>query len=296
MMPDANHVKNAELYAALLNRRSIRRYAHGPLPETTLEEIRTIASEVDVLVPENRFTLLVRDVVTGTDLVEALGAYGRVLSPPHFMVPFIMGEEHPLLDLGYRVQQIVVRMWERGIGSCYIGALEREVTLRALFVLRREARIGAIVIFGRPASALGGRTINAVMRSAMGSTKRRPVEEIFFKRSFGRHSAPPESLVSLVEAARQAPSALNVQPWRFLWWKKDLYLFVQRENPKYGEGEKQAYRYFDAGICMANLSLALEALEQEGRWQLIEGGESGVPKHPESLEPIARLRLAGGGR
>ncbi|MFP4343629.1 MAG: nitroreductase family protein [Anaerolineales bacterium] len=295
-MPDANHLERDDLYAALIDRRSVRRYARRPLPETTLDEIRTLARDVDALVPENRFTLLVRDVVTGTDLVEALGAYGRVLSAPHFMVPFIMGEEHLLLDLGYRVQQIVVRMWERGIGSCYIGALGREITLRALFVLRREARIGSIVIFGPPASALGGRTINVVMRSTMGSTKRRPVKEIFFNRSFSKPASPPENLALLIEAARRAPSALNVQPWRFLWWKKQLYLFVQRENPKYGGEEKQGYRDFDAGVCMANLTLALEALGREGSWQLIEGAEADLPKYPETVEPIARLGLAGGGR
>ncbi len=278
------------LYAALLNRRSVRRYDRQPLSEETLAAVRRWGTEASGLVAQNRYTLLVRDVVTGSDLVEALGAYGRMLSPPHFLVPYMVGEDHVLLDLGYRTQQLVIRMWEEGIGSCYIGALDRETTLRALFVLRRDARIAAAVIFGRPASSLG-RGINAVMRTAMGSTARLPVEKIFFNKSFSRSALPSRNLEPLITVARQTPSALNVQPWRFLWWKKQLWLFVRRKNPRYGAGDKQDYRYFDAGLCMANVTLALRALKREGAWSLLAKTESDLPPHPAELEPIAVLRL-----
>lgn len=289
-----NNIANLEhnkLYQAMINWRSVRRYKQQPLPERMLDKIQAETREVESLVPPNRFMAPLRDVVTGDDLVAALGAYGRILSPPHFMVPHIMGETHLLTDLAYRTQQVVVKMASRGIGSCYIGSLGRETTLRARLVLRRQARIGAVVIFGYPAKALTGRAINTAMRRAMGSNQRKPLDELFFENNFRRPKAPPESLKPLLEAGRRAPSALNVQPCRFLRRRKTLYLFVNTENAKYGKDVKQNYRLFDAGICMANISLALRAMSVPAQWTLLDGPNHQAPKHPETLEPIASLEL-----
>ncbi len=284
-------IEQSELYQAMLERHSVRRYAPQPLTEETLAEIAVWATEVEPLVPENHFAVLIRDVVTGDDLVKALGAYGRVLSPPHFMVPYIIGRDRTLTDLGYRTQQIVVRLAYRDIGSCYIGGLARATTLRARFVLRRQARIGTVVIFGSPATALGGRAINVVMRTAMGSASREPLDTFFFSQNFRRSTQPPEKLQPLLEAARQAPSSLNAQPWRFLWRQPWLYVFVRRENEVYGKGVKQNYKYLDVGICMANITMTLQVLDLPADWELLVDGQPNLPRYPRELEPVARLRL-----
>jgi hypothetical protein len=54
------------------------------------------------------------------------------------------------------------------------------------------------------------------------------------------------------------------------------------------------YRLYDGGICLANISLALEAQGQEVRWQLLADGQEGVPDHPDALQPLAKLDLAVG--
>jgi len=279
------------LYQALIGRRSVRRYESTPLSEETLDRVRANVSSADPLVAANHFNVLIRDVMTADDLVEALGGYGRLLSPPHFMVPTMMGNAHVLTDLAYRTQQVVIQMTSMGIGSCYIGSLGREPTLRVRFLLKRAARVGAIVIFGPPATALGGRTMNAAMRTVMGSSKRLPVEKVFFEKSFEKPGLPPEEIAPLIEAARHAPSALNVQPWRFLWRKKQLTLFVQKENSKYGKTANQDYRFFDAGLCMANLMLGMRALGIAGKWELLEKDARDVPAYPPELEPVARLQF-----
>lgn len=290
-MQNVANLEHNELYQAMMNWRSVRRYDQQPLPERILDKIQAETRKVEGLVTQNRFTVLLRDVVTGDDLVAALGAYGRMLSPPHFMVPYIVGETHLLTDLAYRTQQVVVKMASKGIGSCYIGSLGRETTIRARLVLRRQARIGAVVIFGYPAKALPGRAINTAMRRAMGSNHREPLDELFFENNFRRPKAPPEHLRPLLEAGRRAPSALNVQPCRYLWRRKTLYLFVNTKNAKYGKGVKQNYRLFDAGICMANISLALQAMSVPAQWTLLDDPNRQAPKHPETLEPIASLDL-----
>lgn len=278
-----------DLYEAILARRSVRRYEKRPLEEATLAQVREIISSVKPLIPENQFEVLVRDEVVGEDLVTVLGGYGRFYTPPHSLAPYMVGERHVLEDLGYRSEQIAVRLAALGIGSCYIGALKREDEVRIRFGLPKGARIGAFLVFGRPAVAVGGRTFNTLMRRGLGGHRRLPVERLFFQDTFDNPAAPPAEISPLIKAARVAPSGVNAQPWRFLWRDGRLYLFVTRNNPKYTMAGSQEYRLHDGGICMANVTLALEALGMEGQWVMLAGTEPDIPNRPADLHPLATL-------
>jgi nitroreductase len=279
------------LYQAILTRRSVRRYDRVRLDGGTLAQVREIISGVEPLVPDNRFEVLVRDVAEEEDLVETLGGYGRIVSPPHYLVPYGIGETHLLTDLGYRVEQIAVRLVEKGIGSCFIASLGREKMVRHRFELPEEARIAAFLVFGHPASSLGGRVFNAGARWVVGAANKLPVERIFFQESFDHPTVPSRELAPLIEAARHAPSAANAQPWRLLWRAGVLYLWVQRENRRYGGGPGNRYRWHDGGICMANVALALEGLGIEERWQLLDETDPDLPDHPTELQALAKLEL-----
>jgi hypothetical protein len=95
----------------------------------------------------------------------------------------------------------------------------------------------------------------------------------------------------LLGAARAAPSADNAQPWRFLWCDGELYLYVLKQSWRYRLGGTQDYRWYDGGICMANVSLALEALSMAGEWRLVGGLTGEAPACPDELEPLAVLQL-----
>lgn len=280
-----------DLYQAILTRRSVRRYEKKPLADAVLAQVQEIVSTASPLVAENDFRVEFHHVSADTDLVAALGGYGRIVNPPHYLVPSIEGSNFLLADLGYRAEQIAVRLMALGLGSCYIGCLGREMAVREQFGLPEGTRIGAVLVFGRASEALGGRLINAAVRVAAGAARKLPPEQIFFRDSFDAPDSPPKDLAPLIEAARHAPSAVNAQPWRFLWRDGALQLFVKRDNPRYGGGNRAQYRLYDGGICMANVALALEALGLPGRWEMVEEASSEVPPHPPGLQPLARLTL-----
>ncbi len=282
-----------ELYQAILARRSVRRYDREPLHETTLAQVWEIVSGVKPLIPGNRFEALMRNVESGESLAEALGGYGRILTPPHYLVPYLAGERHLLTDLGYRVEQIAVRLVTLGLDSCYIGSLGRESKVRARFLLSDKARIGAFLVFGRPSAAPGSRAVNRLMRTVAGAAKKMPMNRIFFQETFAVPATPSLELAPLLEAARNAPSADNAQPWRFLWQSGRLHLFVTRNNWRYFGGPRREYCLYDGGICMANVALAMEASGLEGHWTMYEGIEPDIPSHPASLLPLARLVITG---
>lgn len=281
-----------DLYQAILTRRSVRRYHPSPLNKTMLARADEIVSSVKPLVPENRLRMMRRDVFTGEDLIMAMGGYGRIISPPHYLVGSIAGETHLLTDMGFRMQQIAIQMTQLGIGMCFIGSLGRERSVRVRFRLPQETRTGAFLIFGHPAQNMGGRTINAVMRRTAGATSKLPAKSLFFNGSFDEPTTPPKALSKLIEAARNAPSANNAQPWRFLWYDEELYIFVRRQNLKYGNKPGiQEYRLFDGGICMSNITMTLETLGQQGKWVLLYGPEPNIPDYPSTLQPLAKLAL-----
>jgi len=281
-----------DLYQAMLSRHSVRRYRDEALDHELLAMIDDVVSHVHPLIPGNRFRVMRRDVVSGEDLIAAMGGYGRILSPPHYIVGSIVGSHMPLVDLGYRLEQVAVQIVQLGVSMCFIGSLGREENVRVRFRLNRDARTGAFLIFGHDAESVADRTINAVIRRTSGGATKLATDTLFHHESFDTPGAPPKHLAKLVEAGRRAPSANNAQPWRFLWQDKTLYLFLKRYNNRYGsKPDLQEYRYFDGGTCMANITMAMRALELAGRWQLVDGVQAGFPECPETLEPLAKLVL-----
>lgn len=276
------------LYAAIFSRRSVRQYDPQPLDATTLNQVAEIASQVQPLIVSNQFQVMRRDEALSNALFALLGAYGRLVNPPHALIPYLIGEEHALTDLGYRAEQIAVRLAQIGIGTCFIGALQAESALKATLGLPEKAHIGALLVYGRPATGPLGKTINALIRAGARAEKRLDVERITFEGDFDHPVRPPEPALALLDAARHAPSAHNAQPWRFLWLDSALYLYATTNSPKYmAHGPIELY---DCGICMGNITLAMEALDIEGHWQMIER-PADAPPCPPMLRPVAKLTL-----
>jgi nitroreductase len=287
-----------ELYGAIIARRSVRRFEQRALDENMMSQVKQVVAAVRPLVHENRFAVLYRDVSPGEDLVQALGAYGRIVTPPHYVVPYLLPADQPssaldLTDLGFRAQQIAVRLKQMGLGSCYVGCLPREDAARAYFGLSGGARVGASLVYGYASTKRGDRLINTTIRRAVGAARKLPPDQLCYLGTFEQPTRPTEDLLPLIEAARAAPSADNAQPWRFLWTGDKLYLYLKKRSWRYGLGGTQQYRWYDGGLCMANVSLAMEGLAIEGRWSLFGVQGEDTPPHPDELEPLAVLQLGG---
>ena len=280
-----------ELYSFILSRHSIRAFKPQPLNLEDQDRVKKILTTIIPLIPENEFIVISKNHSKEEDLVETLGAYGRFIIPPHYLIPYILGSQFPLVDLGYRIEQIAVHLWEMGIGCCYIGCLSREEKVRKLFELPAFSRIGAFLVYGYPGSSSGLQKITNTIKTLKRNANRKPINELFFRDDFDHPGNPPDSLVKILEAARMAPSAVNAQPWRFILHGERLYLFVTRNNRKYFLPENENYCFFDAGICMSNISLAMASLGIQGKWDLLDQNDSSIPDHPMNLDPVARLMI-----
>jgi nitroreductase len=284
-----------DIYPYILSRRSIRKYDQQQLNTADDARIKIILNTTKSLLSDSKFAVILKSKPKGEDLVEILGAYGRFITPPYYLVPYTRNSKNSLVDLGYHSEQIAIQLWAKGIGSCFIGCLSRQEKVRQLFQLPADAQIAAFLVFGYPGIGFGIGTITDFTKSIMGISARKPVEEIFFQDSFDHPAKPVGFWQKIIEAARMAPSAVNAQPWRFLLRNDELYLFTLRNILKYVLPENQDYCYHDSGLCMANIDLALTSFGQKFEWKLLDGELDFADHLPEQLFPLAKLILINDG-
>ena len=268
------------LYAALMTRRSVRRYRPEPLPDAVLDRIRALPDGIQPLIPENEFHVEVReDMRVDRTMLRAFGAYGAVVNPPHALFPLPYWRTSPPRGLGlpctavddrdHRARDRIMLSW------CGRPARPK---VRRLLNLPDDAHLGAVLIFGQPLRSL---------TETPSDKKRLPFEEIYFQDSFEHPARPADKLLPVLQAARRAPSAVNTQPWRFLWQEPWLHLFVKRNNRSYLSHANQPYRHVDGGIVMANISLTLQALNMSAPWSFA----TTLPPYPPELEHLASIAL-----
>ncbi|AKD03759.1 nitroreductase family protein [Pontibacter korlensis] len=138
------------------------------------------------------------------------------------------------------------------------------------------------------------------------------IENRWSPRAFSNESVSDEQMEALFEAARWAPSAMNEQPWRFIyatkedeaafkqladclvegnsWAKKASVLFVSIAKKSYDfNGDPNAYAWHDVGLATGNL--LLQATELGLHVHLMGGFNAAKAKEVlgirEGFEPVS---------
>ncbi len=252
------------LLEAIERRISVRSYDERPVDTQLLERLITLSQAADHLTDVRpRVELVSGAKRTQRIISHVIGSYGLVLTPPHLLVG-VMPTESGIarLDLGYVLEQVVLEATRLELGTCWItGTYDAQSAGDAVGLAQGEVA-AAVIALGHPSERGWGRIHTGAIRRLAGGHKRKPLEEIVFAGRWGERwsadGADP-TLVSVLEHARLAPSAVNRQPWRFVVRSDDLTLVVVEPQP------------IDAGIVMAHAALAAEALaagalERAGQW------------------------------
>lgn len=272
-----------DILTAMQRRVSVRSYDGGrPVGPALLDQVLACAGAVEhVTGAPVRIALVSGLERTRRILTTIVGAYGLVQNPPHLLVG-VLPEESDLarLDLGYALEQVVLEATRLGLGTCWIaGSYSRERAGDAVALAAGEVA-AAVVALGYPTESGWGRFHSRAVRQLVRGHKRKPLAEIAFAGRWGEHWSPDgvdPALVAALEHARLAPSAVNLQPWRFIVRPKDVVLATVRPAP------------IDAGIVMAHFALASAALGRPGRWTVRLGDgalaqECGLPR---DIVPVA---------
>lgn len=127
---------------------------------------------------------------------------------------FMLGigdDEASSLTAGFRFEQVVLKAWQLGLGTCWIAATFKGSTFEDENIWPDGEKLRVICPVGTPAKQS---LMEKVTRLSLGSKKRRPFAELFYDWDF-EHSLSPKNRFDLaLEMMRLAPSSTNSQPWR----------------------------------------------------------------------------------
>jgi nitroreductase len=244
---------------ALRVRKSVRAYSGERLEAALVQRVLSAAHTLHLVTD----VAPRMEVVTGVKqtrriLSHLVDSYGLLNNVPHLIVG-VLPQDSPVsrIGLGYALEMAVLEATRLDLGTCWVTGTYSPRRAAEQVRLREGERVGAVCALGRPAGGVLGRLHNRVVSSAARRDFRRPLHQIAFSARWGQpwpaghpHSGAQEAL----ELARLAPSARNLQPWRFVVLPDAIVLGAVRDAP------------IDCGIVMAHVALACEALGYPGEW------------------------------
>lgn len=286
-------MQNQELYQAIIDRYTVRQFEQTEFSEEMYGLLDSIIEGVKTLLPDNRATILQIHEINAVDLLVAQGPYGTFIISPHVLLPYTISQQFPLVEIGFQAQQIVIQLFKAGIGSCYLGTAGRENSVIRHFDLPVNASMGASLVIGYPKNN-ELRSMANYFRKPGKHTKRMLLEEIFFVNEFDRVGEVSEAIKPIMEAARRAPSAVNAQPWRFVLKEGWLYLYVQPKVYPFvlSQRSRNTYALHDAGLVMANISMAYEAMGEQRDWVLYDFDIHSFPAFPKAVLPVGKIQVS----
>ena len=160
---------------------------------------------------------------------------------PYYLVFSGERNEDSYRNAGYILEQIVLYLTVKGIGSCYQGCAKIP---DELLTLQKSMEPLMIVAFGKPKNE---------WRKMSSEQKRLSVNELTKWKT-----EPTDSLNFILKAASLAPSSFNSQPWRFVVEGKEIHIFQKRNLSFLSSMQKM--NAVDLGICMEHMMVAAEEL------------------------------------
>lgn len=221
------------LFETIYNRQSIRKFVMEDLGEDKLESIRRYGEEIVPLFPEIKTRM---EIISQKEKKNKISG---VLShkAPYYLAFYSERKEGDLLNAGYMLEQMVLYMTLKGIGTCYLANLKSQADSVGY-------RLVMIVAFGKPEGKIGRDEREA---------KRLELDKIcIFKEDVNR------SFLTMLEAARLAPSSFNSQPWRFVVYNKRIHMFCKR--PFLPIQFTKEISQVDMGIALAHIAIAADDL------------------------------------
>lgn len=241
----------AQWLSAVFSRRSRRAY-DGPPTANQLARLREVAED---FIPFDDARVAVIDQAPPKLFKGIIGSYGRVTGNASAFA-FIADPSSPHADehCGYTGEGLVLEAHAMGLATCWIGGLFSREQSRGLVELRDGEVIRAISPVGTPSNRI---TDAEKVIYGHGRPKyRRPMEEIA-----RGHCRWPEWAVWGIDAAQLAPSAMNLQPWRFRYENGSIVISAAPGLT--------GFRRLDCGIAMLHFELGARAAGSDGAWEAL---------------------------
>lgn len=195
---------------AMKERRSVRSFNGEHLTAETIDSLKKAIDE-----SQSPFGGSVTIRLKSFDLKGAYkpSTYGMISGATEFFLLGIKKDKASALTAGFKFEQVVLKAWQMGLGTCWIAA-----TFKGSDFDRGETwPDGEELLIICPVGVAAKPTIKEkITRLAVGSKNRKPFGTLFFDGDFSTPLREDSHFGEALEMMRLAPSSTNSQPWRAL--------------------------------------------------------------------------------
>ncbi|HTY74662.1 MAG TPA: nitroreductase family protein [Candidatus Nanoarchaeia archaeon] len=245
------------LYEAIFKRKSIRDYDPTPIDTNRLEEISTNLQSLKPLLSGIKTEF---KIISPNQVTRKLGN-----KAPHFIAAFSEAKDIYKVNIGFMLQQMDLHFSAIGLGSCWLGIPQpsKDIT--------DSSNLEFIILmsFGNPKETLH--------RTSASEFKRKSLNEI----------TNIQGANELLEPARLAPSAVNLQNWYFTGDMNAIHAYSFKPN-FLRNIVGGSYYPVNMGITLCHLQLAAEYKAWKTKF-VLDSSEDKKP--PKNLEYVASLKI-----
>jgi len=202
------------------------------------------------------------------------GALGKIIRPSAY-VALIGNAKEPNIQekLGYAGECVVLEATSLGVGSCWIGGFFSRAGIREALGVGEDEFVPAVIALGyaNDKKSISEKLIKGLSKSS----SRKDIERI--SEGLAREKWPGWAR-SAVEAARQSPSAVNRQPWRFEVGEGFIKVMLDTPDNSYSISKR-----LDCGIAMLHIELGARRMGAKGSWRYLESPDVAVYEIDEAM-------------
>ncbi|MCH5319707.1 MAG: hypothetical protein J1E38_08385 [Paramuribaculum sp.] len=199
-----------EIIKAIKERRSVRNYNGQPLDHEALDYLQRAINDSYSLFGGSA-TIRLKSFDLEGDFKPS--TYGVIRGASDFFLVGMGEDDDSALTAGFQFEQIVLKAWDKGLGTCWIAA-----TFKGSQFDKNESwpdgeSLRIISPVGIPKEK---NFFEKFTRKMLGSDNRKPITELFFETNFTKPISPKNKFFDALAMLRLAPSSTNSQPWRAL--------------------------------------------------------------------------------
>ncbi len=210
---------------AIKGRRSVRSYNGESLSQSQIRELEKTIESV-----ESPFGGSVTIRLQSFDLKDGFkpSTYGMIKGAVDFFLMGIKDDKQSALTAGFKFEQVVLKAWQMGLGTCWIAATFKgtDFTKGQSWPEGEELKIVCPVGVAAKQSLREKAT-----RLALGSKNRKPFDKLFFSDDFPLPYDPKGRFGEALEMMRLAPSSTNSQLWRALVCGDAVHFYYVPKSP-----------------------------------------------------------------
>lgn len=210
---------------AIKERRSVRNFNCESLAQSQISELEDAVKNA-----ESPFGGDVTIRLQSFDVKDGFkpSTYGMIKGAVDFFLLGIKDDKQSALTAGFKFEQVVLKAWQMGLGTCWIAATFKGTDFDRGQTWPDGEELKIICPVGVAAKQS---ILEKATRLALGSKNRKPFDKLFFNENFQTPYEPTGRFGEALEMMRLAPSSTNSQPWRVLVSGDTVHFYYVPKSP-----------------------------------------------------------------